>query len=296
MSDISSQIKLANGLGMPRLGLGTWGLSGRAAVAPAVEAALEAGYRSFDTASVYGNEAELGASLRESGLARGELFVASKVWNSDQGPGLTRQACLGSLERLGLQFLDLLLLHWPVALRSLQAWEEMERLLSEGLVRAIGVSNFGKGHLARLLAACGTRPMVNQIELHPYLSQEPLAGYCRDQGIVVEAYSPLARGQVRKNQFFQKLARRHGRSVAQVVLRWHFQGGRALIPKSATPQRVRENGAIFDFVLSPEEMAGIGRQNQDRSVLRPRFELDGEGWVMGDGGPAVPLGHPVRPE
>ncbi|MDR1298172.1 MAG: aldo/keto reductase [Deltaproteobacteria bacterium] len=283
MTDINSVIKLANGTGINRLGLGTWRLTG-AEVRTAVLAAAEAGYRRFDTASAYENESELGEALAATGLARGEYFVTSKNWNSEQGAGATGEACRRSLERLRLDYLDLYLLHWPVRTRSLECWGDMERLLEDGLVKAVGVSNFRENHLAELLKIAKVRPMVNQIELHPYLTQERISACCAAQGLVVEAYSPLCRGQFKKNQFFQKMARKHGRTPAQIVLRWHFQSGRAFIPKASSPEHVCENAAIFDFVLTPEDMEGIGRQNQNRSVLKPPFEFDAEGWIVEGGG------------
>jgi diketogulonate reductase-like aldo/keto reductase len=264
---------------MPRLGLGTWLLEG-APLAASVEAALEAGYRHFDTAAAYRNEAELGRALRASGLPRQSLFVTSKIWNSDQGRELTRAACLASLERLGLERLDLCLLHWPVAGRSLAAWEELERLQADGLVGAAGVSNFDEAQLGQLWEGAAVKPQVNQVEMHPFRSRAGLLDWCRARSVVVTAYSPLARGRIRKSQLIQKLARKRGRTEAQIVLRWLFQRGVALIPKSATPERVRENAAIFGFALGPEEMAALGRQNQDRSVLKPKFEFDGEGFVV----------------
>jgi diketogulonate reductase-like aldo/keto reductase len=272
-------IKLANGLGFFRQGLGTWGLNGSQIVRPAVETALAAGYRRFDTAKAYENETELGESLRSAALPREGFFVTSKVWNDEQGRGATREACLRSLERLGLDYLDLYLLHWPVASKSLECWADMEALLGEGLVRAIGVSNFQEQHLSLLIKQADVKPMVNQVELHPYLTQEKLVDCCHRLGVVLEAYSPLARGKIKKNQFFQKLARKYNRTCAQVMLRWHFQSGRAFIPKSTNPERIRENAAIYDFVLSPEDMAAINRQNQNRSVLKPPFEFDEYGWI-----------------
>ncbi|MDR3134765.1 MAG: aldo/keto reductase, partial [Deltaproteobacteria bacterium] len=267
MTSITSYIKLANGHAMPRLGLGTWLLSGREAVATSLNAALEAGYRRVDTASAYENEAEIGRALKESAIPREELFLASKAWITEQGQAQALEACQRSLERLGVPYLDLYLLHWPVAKNSLVAWESLERLLEGGLVKAIGVSNFQKGHIEEVLKLGGTKPMVNQIELHPHLTQESLSGFCGRQGIVVEAYCPLARGRLKKNQALLKLARKHARTVAQVILRWHFQSGRCFVPKSSDPERVRENAGIFGFVLSPEEMTAIGKQNQNRSVL-----------------------------
>ncbi|MDR1657488.1 MAG: aldo/keto reductase [Deltaproteobacteria bacterium] len=279
MSDIESRIRLHNGLTMPRLGFGTWTLQA-STLEIAAQAALEAGYRHFDTAAAYENERDLGKVLAASGLARESLFVVSKIWNTEQGRELTPKAYEASLERLGLERLDLCLLHWPVAGRTLEAWEALERLYGDGRVGAIGVCNFDQNQLKWLLGSCSFKPMVNQIELHPYLARPTLVNYCQENGIVVTAYCPLARGKIKKNQFLQKLARRHERTVAQVVLRWHFQNGVALIPKSADPGRVRENAAIFDFCLTPEEMSGLNKQDQDRSVLKPKFEFDAEGFII----------------
>jgi diketogulonate reductase-like aldo/keto reductase len=279
LSDIESRIRLHNGLTMPRLGFGTWTLQA-STLEIAAQAALEAGYRHFDTAAAYENERDLGKVLAASGLARESLFVVSKIWNTEQGRELTPKAYEASLERLGLERLDLCLLHWPVAGRTLEAWEALERLYGDGRVGAIGVCNFDQNQLKWLLGSCSFKPMVNQIELHPYLARPTLVNYCQENGIVVTAYCPLARGKIKKNQFLQKLARRHERTVAQVVLRWHFQNGVALIPKSADPGRVRENAAIFDFCLTPEEMSGLNKQDQDRSVLKPKFEFDAEGFII----------------
>jgi diketogulonate reductase-like aldo/keto reductase len=280
VTDISSVIKLNNGLLMPRLGLGTWRLSGREVIEPVVKAAFEAGYRRIDTATAYENEADLGAALKEVAWPRDELFITSKVWNSDQGRDKTVQACHRSLELLGLSYLDLYLVHWPVAQKSLEAWEDLEKLLADGYVKAIGVSNFQKNHLDEILKLGGTKPVVNQVELHPYQNQEHLSEYCGRQGVTIEAYCPLARGQLKKNQFLIKLSRKHSRSIAQIVLRWHFQSGRAFSPKSSNPSRIQENSEIYDFVLSPEEMAAINRQNQNRSVLKPKFEFNEDGWIV----------------
>ncbi|MDR2443078.1 MAG: aldo/keto reductase [Deltaproteobacteria bacterium] len=279
MTDINSKIRLYNGLAMPRLGLGTWGLSGRD-LELAAQTALEVGYRHFDTAAAYENETTLGQALNSSGLKREELFVVSKIWNSDQGEGLTERAYDDILSRLGLDKLDLCLLHWPVASKTLKAWECLSDLYAKGRVSAVGVANFDLAQLKWLLASSELKPMVNQIELHPYRSQTELTDFCREKGVVVSAYCPLARGKIKKNQFLQKIARRHEKTVAQVVLRWHFQNGLAFIPKSAQPDRIRQNADIYDFCLTPEEMAGLGKQNQDRSVLKPKFKFDSDGFII----------------
>ncbi|MDR1546114.1 MAG: aldo/keto reductase [Deltaproteobacteria bacterium] len=273
-------LTLTGGVRLPRLGLGTWGLREGQEIRETAACALAAGYRAFDAAAAYGNERGLGQALRESGLPRDDFFVTSKVWNADQGRGLTRRACLESLDRLGLERLDLYLLHWPCAGRSLEAWRDLEDLREAGLIRAAGVANFSQAQLGRLFAEARLRPEVNQIELHPYRRQEELVAFCRAEGVAVMAYSPLARGRVVKHQFFEKIGRRHGRTAAQTVLRWHWQKGVALVPKSVRPDRVRENADFFGFELSPEEMAAIDRQNQDRSVLKPPFQFDENGWVV----------------
>jgi diketogulonate reductase-like aldo/keto reductase len=271
---------LANAKTMPRLGLGTWLLTNQEVIDPVIGAAFEVGYRRVDTASAYENEEALGKALAAISLPREEIFLTSKVWLNEQDRGLTYQAGQRSLEKLKLDYLDLYLLHWPVLEKSLLAWEDMEKLLADGLVKAIGVSNFQKHHLDEIIKLGGTKPMVNQIELHPHLTQESLSEYCGRQGAVVEAYSPLGRGKLKKNQSLIKIARKHSRSVAQVILRWHFQSGRAFIPKSSDPERVKENAGIFDFVLSPEDMAVISKQNQNRSLLTPKFNFNQEGWIQ----------------
>jgi diketogulonate reductase-like aldo/keto reductase len=187
---------------------------------------------------------------------------------------------LDSLERLGLDYIDLYLLHWPVANQTQSAWEDLEKLLDEGLVKSIGVSNFNDKQLETLFKQVNIRPMVNQIELHPYFSRPALVRFCSDRAVVVTAYCPLARGTIKKNQFFQKLGRKHEKTVSQIILRWHYQSGHVLIPKAANPQHIRENASIFDFSLSPDDMAAIGRQNQNRSVLKPPFHFDADGYII----------------
>ena len=263
----------------PILGLGTWRLEGDA-LTRAVEAALAAGYRHFDTAAAYHNERTLGRALAASGLPREEIFVTSKVWNSDQGRNLTRRACLTSLERLGLDYLDSYLLHWPVSRRSLECWREIEGLMAEGLVKSAGVSNFDEAQLERIFQAAAIKPAVNQVELHPHKSRESLMAFCQSLKVAVTAYCPLARGQLIKSQNLIRIAEQLNRTVAQVILRWHVQKGRSVIPKSSDPERIRENCRIFDFELPPEHMKILDRQNQDRSVLTPKFPMDPEGWVI----------------
>jgi len=224
-----------------------------------VEEALAAGYRHIDTASAYGNEVGVGAAVAATGIPRAELFLTTKLWNTDQGFDSTLRAHAGSLERLGLDAVDLYLVHWPMpaAERWLDTWRAFERIHSEGGARSIGVSNFRVEELERMRAECETQPTVNQIELHPLLQQAELRAWHAEHGVATEAWSPLAQGEVLSAPALLKIAERHGRTPAQVVLRWHLQLGNVVIPKSVTPERIRENAAIFDFELEAGEMEAI---------------------------------------
>ena len=251
-------VTLNNGVEIPQLGFGVFQIPDAETTA-AVSAALEAGYRSIDTAAVYGNEAGVGAALASSGLAREELFVTTKLWNADQGYDATLRAFDASLARLGLDHVDLYLVHWPTPARDLyrESWRAIEKLAADGRIRAAGVSNFQPAHLHRLLEDSALVPAVNQIELHPGLQQRELRSLHAESGIVTEAWSPLAQGAVLGESTLTEIAERHGRSPAQVVLRWHLQLGNVVIPKSVTPARIRENIDVFDFALGDEEMSAI---------------------------------------
>jgi 2,5-diketo-D-gluconate reductase A len=252
-------IELNNGVTVPQLGFGVF-LVPPGETRASVATALEAGYRHVDTAKVYENEAEVGAAIAQSGIARDELFVTTKLWNADQGRDATLRAIDGSLERLGLDHVDLYLIHWPVpsADRFVETWKALEEIAADGRARAIGVSNFQPAHLDRLAAETGTVPAVNQVELHPHLAQTALREYHAAHGIVTEAWSPLARGgDVLTDATVGRIAAAHGRTPAQVVLRWHLQLGNVVIPKSVTPSRIAENIAVFDFRLSDDEVAAI---------------------------------------
>ncbi|MFH9958145.1 aldo/keto reductase [Streptomyces roseolus] len=251
-------VKLNNGVEIPQLGFGVFQVPDDATAA-AVTAALDAGYRSIDTAAVYGNEAGVGRALATSGIAREELFVTTKLWNADQGYDTTLRAFDASLERLGLDYVDLYLIHWPAPARDLyrDSWRALERLAEEGRIRAAGVSNFQPGHLRRLLDGATLTPVVNQIELHPALQQSELRAFHGEHGIATEAWSPLAQGAVLDDPAIAAIAAAHGKSPAQVVVRWHLQLGNVVIPKSVTPARIRANIDVFDFVLTDEEMAAI---------------------------------------
>lgn len=277
---IGAMVELLNGHKLPRLGLGTWELTKESEIQRAVETAMEAGYRLFDTASVYRNEIALGRALRGSGLKREEYFVIDKLWISCQGRDLNQEALNKSLERLALSYIDLYLLHWPVAGKSLEAWEQLEKSYSQGLVKALGVSNFNKAQIDSFYQAVSIKPTLNQIESHPYRNNLDLINHCRLKGLEVCAYSPLARGKIGKNQYFEKLARRYGVSPYQIVLRWGWQHGSVMVPKSSKPERIVENASIFGFSLERREMEGLDRQNQDRSVLKPPFKFDEQGYVI----------------
>ncbi|GAA2091306.1 aldo/keto reductase [Kitasatospora saccharophila] len=258
MSTTVPNVTLNNGVEMPQLGFGVFQVPDEETTA-AVAAALEAGYRSVDTAAVYGNERGVGKALAASGLPREELFVTTKLWNADQGHDATLRAFDASLDRLGLEYVDLYLIHWPTPARDLYAesWKAIERLAAEGRIRAAGVSNFQPAHLTRLIEAGGLVPAVNQVELHPGLQQAELRAFHAAHGIATEAWSPLAQGAVLDDPAITAIAERTGKSPAQVVLRWHLQLGNLVIPKSVTPARIRQNLDVFDFALTDEDTAAI---------------------------------------
>ncbi|GAB3159288.1 aldo/keto reductase [Amycolatopsis stemonae] len=252
-------IELTNGVRMPQLGYGVFQVPDAETTA-AVKAALEAGYRSIDTAAVYGNEKGVGQAIAESGLARDELFVTTKLWNSAQGYDSTLKAFDESMAKLGLEQLDLYLIHWPTPKRDkyLDTWKAFEKLYKDGRIRAIGVSNFQPAHLERLLDAAEIAPAVNQIELHPYLQQLEVREFDAKNGIATEAWSPLAKGgSLLGDPVIAELAVKHSRTPAQIVLRWHLQLGNVVIPKSVTPSRIAENFDLFGFTLSEEEMESL---------------------------------------
>ncbi|MFE6965556.1 aldo/keto reductase [Agromyces sp. NPDC057679] len=257
-------VTLNNGVQMPQLGFGVFQVP-EPETAAAVAAALEAGYRSIDTAAIYGNEAGVGRALAESGIERDELFVTTKVWNSDQGFDATLRAFDASLGKLGLDRLDLYLIHWPTPERDrfVDTWRALERLLDEGRVRAVGVSNFEPAHLERLITETGTVPAVNQIELHPALQNRATVAANDRHGVVTEAWSPLAQGAVLGEASVTSIAARLGVTPAQVVLRWHLQQGRVVIPKSVTPARIAANLDVFGFELTGDDLAAIDALERD---------------------------------
>lgn len=247
---IRSRLKLNDGNAIPQLGLGVW-LIRRSACEAAVRAALEIGYRHIDTASMYGNEESVGAAVRKSGIPREEVFVTTKLWNTDHGD--PERALDASLKRLGFDYVDLYLIHYPVPERR-RSWRVLERLRATGKARSIGVSNFTVRHLSELLSETETVPAVNQVEFHPYLYQRDLLDFCASKGIVLEAYSPLTHGERLKDRKLVALARRYKKSPAQILIRWALQHGLAVIPKSADPKRIAENAEVFDFEIAPQDM------------------------------------------
>jgi 2,5-diketo-D-gluconate reductase A len=257
-------ITLNNGVTIPQIGFGVFQIP-EAETAAAVTSALEAGYRSIDTAAIYRNESGVGAALKAAGLPRDELFVTTKVWNNDQGYDETLRAFDASIARLGLDRLDLYLIHWPTPKRGRypDTWRALEKLLADGRVRAIGVSNFLPEHLRAVAALGGTVPAVNQIEVHPALQQRDAQEAGAELGVATEAWSPLAQGAVLSDPAVLRIATDHDRTPAQVVLRWHVQQGRIVIPKSVTPSRIRENLRIFDFELTAGELAAIDALESD---------------------------------
>jgi len=252
---------LHNGVKMPWLGLGVWKV--QEDVQRAVLAAVEAGYRSIDTAAIYENEAGVGEAIRDTGVDRDQLFITTKVWNADQGYDSTLNAFNESMKRLRLDYLDLYLIHWPVKGKYKETWKALEKLYKDGYVRAIGVSNFHAHHLEDLLTDAEVVPTVNQVEYHPLLTQQELLSYCKQQRIQLEAWSPLMQGNL-DQPVLAEIGSKYGKTAAQVVLRWDLQNEVVTIPKSVTPARIQENAAIFDFELTAEEMEAISALNQNK--------------------------------
>ena len=264
MKTLTDVYTLSNGVAIPWVGFGTWQTPDGQVAADSVKAALAAGYRHIDTASIYKNEAGVGQGIRESGVPREEIFVTTKIWNNKRGYEKTRESVEKSLERLGLDYLDMVLIHWPAAPHRVENWEELNQstwqaltdLYKEGKIRAIGVSNFKPHHLKALLEA-EVKPMVNQIELHPGMTQQETVDLCKEHGILLEAWSPLGCGRLLDHPFLGELAAKYGKSVAQVCIRWCLQKGFLPLPKSVTPSRILDNTKVFDFVLSDEDMAAM---------------------------------------
>ncbi len=262
-SNLKDTTTLNNGVKMPWMGLGVFKVTEGEEVIQSVKAAIKNGYISIDTAAIYGNEEGVGQAIKESGVPREELFITTKLWNSEQGYESTLAAFETSMNKLGLDYLDLYLIHWPGKDKYKETWKAFEKLYKDGRVRAIGVSNFLVHHLEDLLSSAEIKPMVNQVEFHPHLTQKELLAFCKNEGIQLEAWSPLKQGQLLSEPVLEDLAHKYNKSVAQVILRWDLQHGVVTIPKSIKEHRIIENANIFDFELSAEDMDKIDGLNQD---------------------------------
>ncbi len=254
---LASRATLNNGVGIPYLGLGVYQSPPGNPTQDAVRYALDVGYRHVDTARIYGNERDVGLAVRTSGVPREDVFVTTKVWNTDHGFGAAIKACERSLGELGLSYVDLYLIHWPVPGRRVETWKALVDLSKRGLCRSIGVSNFAIPHLEELLAVTDIVPAVNQVEFSPFTYQKELLEYCRRHRIQLEAYSPLTKGYRLDDPVLREIAARHGRTPAQVLLRWCLQHDVVTIPKSNRRERILENSRVFDFDLSSRDMATL---------------------------------------
>lgn len=269
--NIHTAVTLNNHVRIPQLGLGVYkSLEGEEAY-NAVRWALEAGYRHIDTAALYGNETSVGRALRDSGIPREELFVTTKIWNTSMRENRQEEAFRESLDKLGCGYVDLYLVHWPVPEKYVPTWKILERIYKSGEIRALGVSNFNRHHIETLMETAGIMPALNQIELHPLLSQPELTAWCREKGIAITAWSPLGQGNLLTHPVIMSVAKSHTVSEAQVILRWHLQHGNIVIPKSIHKDRILRNADLYGFELTPEEMSRIDALNQNS-----RFGADPE--------------------
>ena len=257
---IAKTITLANGVEMPRIGYGVFRMKEHDVAYNGVTEALKAGYRAIDTAAIYQNEEAVGLAIKDSGIPREEIFVTTKVWNSDQGFDNTLRAFETSLGKLGLEYVDLYLTHWPKPTLA-ETYKAIERLYEEKLIRVPGVSNHHQHHLEEVFAVANVKPMVNQFECHPSLSQDSLRAFCAQHNIAVTAWAPLGTGIVFTHPIVKQLAEKYGKTVAQIVLRWHLEIGNIAIPKSVTPERIKENLDVFNFSLETDEVAAITALN-----------------------------------
>lgn len=260
---IDSKVSLNNGVQIPSLGLGVYQSPPGTITQNAVRVALQMGYRHVDTAAIYGNETDVGLAVKDRGVSREQVFVTTKLWNADQGYDSTIAACNNSLKKLGLKYLDLYLIHWPVPELRNESWKAMTALLKDGKARSVGVSNFTIDHLEELLATTDIVPAVNQVEFHPFLFQKKLLDYCNQKSIHLEAYAPLTRGEKLDHPVIKQTASKYSKSPAQVLIRWSLQHGLVVIPKSVKEERIRENSSVFDFEISESDMKKLDSLNED---------------------------------
>jgi diketogulonate reductase-like aldo/keto reductase len=264
--DIRSMVRLNNSVEMPWLGYSTYRIEPGNVTFKSVTEAIDVGYRHIDTAKYYRNEEDVGRAIRESGLDREDFFVTTKLWNTDQGYDSAKRAFEDSLERLGIEYVDLYLIHWPIPDIFVGSWSALEELYLEGRTRAIGVSNFLQHHLEELISSCSIMPAVDQVEFHPHLVRLDLLEYCRSKGIQIEAWSPLKQGAIPYNRGMASIGWRYRKSASQATLRWDLQHGVVTIPRSIDRGHMEENADIFDFELTPDEMRTIDSMDRGENV------------------------------
>ena len=261
--EISTTIEMNNGVKIPLLGLGTYLSESGSVAEKAVKSALDIGYRHIDTARFYNNEESIGKAVRTHIIHRKEIFVTTKLWNSDHGYKQALEAFEGSLNRLDIEYIDLFLIHWPVEKLRNETWKALEKVYKEGKCKAIGVSNYTVRHLKELLEVCEIKPVINQVEFHPFLFQKELMEYCRKNDILLEGYSPFAKGKRLNDPRLEPLAKKYNKTNAQIIVRWHLQHEVVVIPKSSNTERIKENSEVYDFNISEEDMNYINSLNEN---------------------------------